>query len=52
MMDFGLIGLSVMGENLAMNVESRGFSVCVFNRHTDVVDRFLQRICLGVQAVR
>ncbi len=40
-MDFGLIGLSVMGENLAMNIESRGFSVCVFNRHTEVVDRFI-----------
>jgi 6-phosphogluconate dehydrogenase len=30
--DFGLIGLAVMGENLALNVESRGFSVAVFNR--------------------
>ena len=40
-MDIGLIGLSVMGENLAMNIESRGFSVCVYNRHSDVVDRFL-----------
>ena len=30
--DFGLIGLAVMGENLALNIESRGFSVAVFNR--------------------
>jgi 6-phosphogluconate dehydrogenase len=30
--DFGLIGLAVMGENLALNVESRGYRVAVFNR--------------------
>jgi 6-phosphogluconate dehydrogenase len=30
--DFGLIGLAVMGQNLALNVESKGFSVAVFNR--------------------
>jgi 6-phosphogluconate dehydrogenase len=39
--DFGLIGLAVMGENLALNVESRGFSVAVFNRTTSKVDDFL-----------
>jgi 6-phosphogluconate dehydrogenase len=37
----GLIGLAVMGENLALNIESRGFSVCVFNRTTAKVDEFL-----------
>ncbi len=31
-MDFGLIGLAVMGQNLALNVESRGYSVAVYNR--------------------
>ncbi|MEX0938198.1 MAG: decarboxylating NADP(+)-dependent phosphogluconate dehydrogenase [Pirellulales bacterium] len=36
--DFGLIGLAVMGENLALNVESRGFRVAVFNRTTSKVD--------------
>ncbi|MFN9415655.1 MAG: NAD(P)-binding domain-containing protein, partial [Pirellula sp.] len=36
--DFGLIGLAVMGENLALNVESRGYRVAVFNRTTDKVD--------------
>src|SRR5580692_7929776 len=36
--DFGLIGLAVMGENLALNVESRGYSVAVFNRTTSKVD--------------
>ena len=40
--DIGLIGLAVMGENLALNIESRGFTVCVHNRTTDKVTRFLQ----------
>lgn len=39
--DFGLIGLAVMGENLALNVESRGFSIAVFNRSRDKVDALL-----------
>jgi len=37
----GLIGLAVMGENLALNIESRGFSVAVFNRTTAKVDEFI-----------
>jgi len=39
--DFGLIGLAVMGENLALNVESRGFRVAVYNRTVDKVDQLL-----------
>jgi len=39
--DFGLIGLAVMGENLALNVESRGFKVAVYNRTTEKVDELL-----------
>jgi len=39
--DFGLIGLAVMGENLALNVESRGYRVAVFNRTTEKVDKFV-----------
>lgn len=39
--DFGLIGLAVMGENLALNVESRGYKVAVYNRTTDKVDELL-----------
>jgi len=39
--DFGLIGLAVMGENLALNVESRGYKVAVFNRTTSKVDELL-----------
>ena len=40
--DVGLIGLAVMGENLALNMESRGFRVAVFNRTTARVDEFMQ----------
>jgi 6-phosphogluconate dehydrogenase len=40
--DVGLIGLAVMGENLALNMESRGFRVAVFNRTTSRVDDFIQ----------
>jgi 6-phosphogluconate dehydrogenase len=39
--DFGLIGLAVMGQNLVLNVESRGFQVSVFNRTTAVTDKFV-----------
>ena len=39
--DIGLIGLAVMGENLALNIESRGYRVAVFNRTTSVVDQFM-----------
>ncbi len=38
----GLIGLAVMGENLALNMESRGFRVAVFNRTASRVDEFIQ----------
>ena len=40
--DFGLVGLAVMGENLVLNIESRGFTVAVFNRTTEKVDKFIQ----------
>ena len=40
--DIGLIGLAVMGENLVMNMESKGFTVAVFNRTTSKVDNFVQ----------
>ena len=39
--DIGLIGLAVMGENLVMNMESKGFSVAVYNRTLDKVDAFI-----------
>jgi len=40
-MDIGLIGLAVMGENLVLNMESRGFGVAVYNRTVDKVDNFV-----------
>ncbi len=39
--DFGLIGLGVMGENLVLNVESKGFTAAVYNRTTEKVDDFI-----------
>jgi 6-phosphogluconate dehydrogenase len=39
--DIGLIGLAVMGENLVLNMESKGFQVSVFNRSTQKVEDFL-----------
>jgi 6-phosphogluconate dehydrogenase len=38
--DIGLIGLAVMGENLVLNMESKGFSVAAFNRTTEVTEKF------------
>jgi 6-phosphogluconate dehydrogenase len=39
--DIGLIGLAVMGENLVLNMESKGFTVAVYNRTVDKVDKFV-----------
>lgn len=39
--DIGLVGLAVMGENLVLNMESKGFSVAVYNRTTSKVDKFV-----------
>jgi len=39
--DIGLVGLAVMGENLVLNMESKGFAVAVYNRTTTKVDEFL-----------
>lgn len=39
--DIGLIGLAVMGQNLALNINDHGFGIAVFNRSTDKVDAFL-----------
>jgi 6-phosphogluconate dehydrogenase len=39
--DFGLIGLAVMGQNLVLNVESRGFQVSVYNRTAEATDAFI-----------
>ena len=40
--DIGLVGLAVMGENLVMNMESKGFTVAVYNRTTQKVKNFVE----------
>ncbi len=40
---FGVIGLAVMGENLALNVESRGFPVAVYNRTSSKTEEFMAK---------
>jgi len=49
--DFGLVGLAVMGENLALNIESRGYSMAVFNRTTSKVDNFIEGRAKGKKFV-
>ncbi|GAB1415248.1 decarboxylating NADP(+)-dependent phosphogluconate dehydrogenase [Paludibacter sp.] len=39
--DIGLIGLAVMGENLVLNMESKGYTVTVYNRTVEKVDKFV-----------
>ena len=39
--DLGLVGLAVMGENLVLNVESKGFTAAVYNRTISKVDDFV-----------
>jgi len=49
--DIGLIGLAVMGENLVLNMESKGFSVAVFNRTVSKVDDFLNGKAKGKKVI-
>lgn len=45
--DIGLIGLAVMGENLVLNMESKGFTVSVFNRTVEKVTNFINARAQG-----
>ncbi len=47
--DIGLIGLAVMGQNLALNMNDHGFDVAVFNRTVSKVDDFLQGPAKGTK---
>jgi 6-phosphogluconate dehydrogenase len=47
MSDIGLVGLAVMGENLILNMESKGFTVTAYNRTTDRVDDFINGRAAG-----
>lgn len=40
----GVVGLAVMGKNLAMNIESRGYKVAVFNRSKERTEDFIQEV--------
>ncbi len=42
--NIGMIGLGVMGKNLALNIESRGFTVAVYDPWTDRVDEFVNSL--------
>ena len=46
---FGVIGLAVMGENLALNVERNGFPVAVYNRTAEKTDAFMTNRAGGKQ---
>ncbi len=49
--DIGLIGLAVMGENLVMNMESKGFTVSVYNRTSQKVENFVNGRAKGKNIV-
>ncbi len=40
--DIGVVGLAVMGENLILNMESKGFTVATYNRTVEKVDKFVE----------
>jgi 6-phosphogluconate dehydrogenase len=48
---FGVIGLAVMGENLALNVERNGFPIAVYNRTKSVTDKFMATRAQGKNVV-
>jgi 6-phosphogluconate dehydrogenase len=49
--DIGLIGLAVMGENLILNMESKGFTVACFNRTVSKVDDFINGRAKGKNVI-
>src|SRR5437016_10369035 len=49
--DIGLIGLAVMGQNLALNMNDHGYRVAVFNRTVSKVDDFIENEAKGTKVV-
>ncbi len=49
--DIGLIGLAVMGQNLALNINDHGFRLAVFNRTTSKVDDFINGAASGTNII-
>ena len=46
--DIGVIGLAVMGQNLILNMNDHGFTVCAFNRTVEKVTQFLENEAKGM----
>src|SRR6185295_12199729 len=42
--DIGLIGLAVMGQNLALNIADHGFTIAVYNRTTATMDQWVATV--------
>lgn len=49
--DIALIGLAVMGQNLILNMNDKGYVVCAYNRTTEKVDRFLANEAKGTKII-
>jgi len=49
--DLGLVGLAVMGENLVMNMESKGFTIAVYNRTVQRVTDFIDGRAKGLNII-
>ncbi|KAF1758434.1 hypothetical protein GCK72_014892 [Caenorhabditis remanei] len=49
--DIAVIGLAVMGQNLILNMNDHGFTVCAFNRTVKVVDDFLANEAKGTKII-
>jgi len=49
--EFGVIGLGVMGQSLALNIERNGFSVAVYNRHPETTSEYLDQRAAGKQII-
>jgi len=49
--DIALIGLAVMGQNIILNMNDKGFKVCAFNRTVEKVEKFLANEAKGTDIV-
>ncbi|NLI59873.1 MAG: decarboxylating NADP(+)-dependent phosphogluconate dehydrogenase [Clostridiales bacterium] len=49
--NIGLIGLAVMGQNLVLNMESKGYRVSVYNRTKEVTEQFLGKRAKGKKII-
>jgi 6-phosphogluconate dehydrogenase len=49
--DIALIGLAVMGQNLILNMDSKGFVVCAYNRTVDKVSSVMMIATISLSAI-